>query len=307
MNTKVAQGEETMDRRLFLRSVGSLCCLAACPAFADGKVTSGDVELFYRSFGKPGKTPVLVMHGANYFDSYDWVGVASALAVDREVIAYDMRGFGESTWSPSKNYSADALLADASAILAHAGWKQAIIMGHSFSGRLAVSFAARHPEVTTRLIVVDSAFGRDEPTPKGIGNPPVVFASVEDAMARFAKLATPPRISRDRERALLALRQTSAGYQLKRDPDYGNAVPVGFSGAVQPVRERDVWSELQKVKAPMLFVRGLQSNRFVPDIVTRLEREFPQIRWATADSMHDIPYYKPDELIAAVRGYIADV
>ena len=28
-----------------------------------GRVTSGDVTIFYRRFGKPGRTPILVMHG----------------------------------------------------------------------------------------------------------------------------------------------------------------------------------------------------------------------------------------------------
>ena len=37
----------------------------------NGRVTSGDVSLFYRAFGARGATPILLMHGANYYDSYD--------------------------------------------------------------------------------------------------------------------------------------------------------------------------------------------------------------------------------------------
>jgi len=74
----------------------------------DGRVNSGDVSIFYRAFGMPGRTPVLLMHGANYFDSFDWIAVAEALAGDREVASFDKRGFGESGWSPSKDYSVDA-------------------------------------------------------------------------------------------------------------------------------------------------------------------------------------------------------
>ena len=73
-----------------------------------GRVNSGDVSIFYRAFGSRGATPILILHGANYFDSYDWIDVAAALAGDREVVAYDKRGFGESTWSASKDYSVDA-------------------------------------------------------------------------------------------------------------------------------------------------------------------------------------------------------
>ena len=49
-----------------------------------GRVNSGDVTLFYRIFGKPGATPILILHGSNYYDSVDWIEVASALATDRE-------------------------------------------------------------------------------------------------------------------------------------------------------------------------------------------------------------------------------
>ncbi len=73
-----------------------------------GRINSGDVSLFYRAFGSPGATPILILHGSNYYDSYDWIGVATALAADREVVVHDKRGWGESTWSPSKDYSYDA-------------------------------------------------------------------------------------------------------------------------------------------------------------------------------------------------------
>ena len=57
-----------------------------------GRVRSGDAEIFYRRFGRPGRTPVLIAHGLSYF-SYDWIGPAAGIAVDREVVAIDMRGF----------------------------------------------------------------------------------------------------------------------------------------------------------------------------------------------------------------------
>ncbi len=67
-----------------------------------GRIPSSDVEIFYRKFGKPGRTPVLIVHGLSFF-SYDWVPVATLIARDREVTAIDMRGFGESTWSPQRD------------------------------------------------------------------------------------------------------------------------------------------------------------------------------------------------------------
>ena len=297
-----------ITRRTLLQSSAAGLGALALPtvARADGKFASGDVQIFYRSFGQPGKTPVVMMHGANYFNSFDWIEVAQKIATDRQVVCFDMRGFGKSGWSPSKNYSVDALMGDMRALFAHLGWRRPIVLGHSFSGRLAVSFASTYPDELSKLIVVDSAFGRGEPTPPGINKPPLIFPTVEAAMERFAKLANPPRIAKDRARAEQALTKVAEGYRLKRDPDYANAVPVGTPTSTPARRELNVWEELAKVKVPMYFVRGTQSNRFTPEVMARLEKDFPRIVWKTADAMHDIAFYAPAELVSAVKSFVAD-
>src|SRR4029079_17803019 len=50
--------------------------------------SSGDVEISYRLFGKPGDTPIVIVHGLSYF-SYDWIPMAAVLAADRQVAAMD--------------------------------------------------------------------------------------------------------------------------------------------------------------------------------------------------------------------------
>src|SRR5436309_2267251 len=97
------------------------------PSHRTGKIQSGDVALFYRAFGRGissvAKTPIIILHGSNYFDSYDWIGVASGLAKDREVIVFDHRGFGFSEWSKYKDYSMDALFSDILNVSAHFGYR----------------------------------------------------------------------------------------------------------------------------------------------------------------------------------------
>mgnify|MGYP001283316568 CR=1 FL=1 len=76
------------------------------PEHRTGTCESGDVTIHYRHFGSPGATPMLIVHGLSYF-SYDWIGIAGELCGDREVVAMDMRGFGDSTWSPTQKYALD--------------------------------------------------------------------------------------------------------------------------------------------------------------------------------------------------------
>ena len=128
-----------------------------------GRINSGDVSLFYRAYGTPGRTPILILHGSNYYDSYDWIGVSSGLAHDRQVVVFDHRGFGHSGWSEYKDYSLDALFSDIINVSAHFGWKRPAIMGHSMSGRLAIFFAAYFPDHLSQLIVADTAMGKGNP------------------------------------------------------------------------------------------------------------------------------------------------
>jgi esterase len=272
----------------------------------NGRVNSGDVSIFYRAFGAPGRTPILLMHGANYFDSYDWIGVGEALATDREVASYDKRGFGESGWSPSKDYSGDANLGDILAVIAGLKWDRPIVVGHSASGRLSIAFAASFPDKISRLIVVDSGMARDEggggrPT---LGNPPLVFESVDAAMAHFAKLSNPPRISHDRERAQAALVKVENGYMLKRDPDNGNKKPIGVAEKPPKFPLREMWAELGMVKTPTLLIRGTRSDRFPPETVARFTKEYPHIPQNTVDSQHDIPGQAPDAFVEHMRKFI---
>ncbi len=272
----------------------------------NGTVTSSDVELYYRAFGEPGRSPILIMHGSNYFDSADWIGVAGALATDREVVAFDHRGFGKSGWSPSKDYSLDAVMGDIQAISAHFHWDKPIVLAHSMSGRLAIIFAANFADQLSRLVVVDSNMASGNPGKYNIsvGNAPVMFASVEAAMAHFAKRPNPPRFAHDRERAELALKPMDGGYILLRDPDYRNTQCQSVGAGKPRLRDLDIWQELARVSCPTIFIRGLRSDRYTPDIMEHITRDFPDLPWGTVDSQHDVAAGAPDELVTVVRNFI---
>jgi esterase len=277
-----------------------------------GRVNSGDVSIFYRAFGTRGAMPIIIMHGANYFDSYDWIGVAGALAGNREVVAIDRRGWGESSWSPSKDYSLDAHVADAIAVVSHMGWDKVIFMGHSASGRVVVSAAANFPDKAGGLIVVDSplggGFGADAPAGNGprvtVGNAPTMYPSIEVMMSGFAKLDSPPRVGLDRERAVNALIRLENGYMLKRDPDNGNSKPIGEAAALPRREPRTVWQDLAAVKCPSLLVHALRSGRLDDETLKRIGSEFKAMKVADIDCRHDIANEQPEALLGHVRKFL---
>lgn len=283
------------------------------PAHRTGTVESGDVTLFFRRFGAPGAAPILVFHGAQYFDSADWIEVASALAHDREVVAFDARGYGRSSWSPSKNYSVDAGIDDVVAILDRLGWARAVFMGHSRGGAFALLMAARFPERTAGLILLDrplhSPIGH--PSPGGrpaVGNAPKVYSDVEAAIADMSRDPYVPPGSPARARLDAILGPVPGGLAFKdRDPDYNNTVPVGVEGWAPKIVADDLWVELARVRSPALIVRGTRSDRYPPASLARLAADFPHIPVVAIESGHDVAAGAPEALVAAVRTFLTDV
>ena len=270
-----------------------------------GTVASGDVTLFYRHFGAPGATPLLIFHGANYYDSGDWIDVASALSRDREVVAFDTRGFGESSWSPSKDYSYDAIMADANALFAEFGWRRAVLMGHSLGGSYALIFAARFAPRVAGLVLVDHCPGRVSPAAVSVSNKPKVFPTIEAALAETSREKSIARGSPAWARLAAIFRPVEGGFVFRRDPDYGNRVPVSAGGTAK-LKPTDTWSELAEVRAPVLILRGTASDRYAPEALARVRSDFPQVRLIDVEAGHDIPGAAPDVLVRQVSTFVAE-
>ncbi|MDB5508787.1 MAG: alpha/beta hydrolase [Hyphomicrobiales bacterium] len=273
------------------------------PSHRTGTIQSGDVALFYRAFGNlepGGATPLIILHGSNYFDSYDWIDVAAGVARERPVVAFDHRGFGQSEWSRDKDYSLDAILADICNVSAHFGWERPAILGHSMSGRLAIFFAAHFPERLSQLIVVDSAMGSGNPGKYqvAVGKAERVYPTVEDAMATLSSRHSPPRFALDRQRAERALRKVEGGYALTRDPDHRNTQSQAPGAPLPRLRDLDVWQSLGQVSCPVTFVRGRLSDRNKPEYYDRIARDVPHCRIETVEARHDIAHEAPADLIA---------
>ena len=271
-----------------------------------GRVRSGDAEIFYRRFGRPGRTPVLIAHGLSYF-SYDWIGPAAGIAVDREVVAIDMRGFGQSTWSPARDYKLETLGADVIALLDHLGWPRAVLMGHSFGGRVCLATAGWHPDRAAALICVDFApdiapAGRRHVAER-IGRQPDVFASVDEAMA-YDGHADVPAASPVRKRYGAFLRPTTSGYVLRRDlafrDNFKRALDTGQSAPVPAY----LWPMLSALEIPALVIRASASDMFAAETLAKVGAANPRIAAIELTGNHDLAGDNPDGLVAAVQDFL---
>ena len=115
----------------------------------------GDIVISYLEWNHPcdRRTPLLLLHGMADC-AMVWSSLGTYLAEQYWVIAPDLRGHGESS-KPETGYSSEAIIADLEALMAHLGWEQAHILGHSWGGKLAAIWASLAPQRFASLILVD--------------------------------------------------------------------------------------------------------------------------------------------------------
>ena len=103
-----------------------------------------------------------------------WASMADVLSPDYRLIAYDLRGRGDSD-KPDKGYNLAAHGEDLAHLLDHCGLDRAVVMGHSLGAKIALRFAVTHPDRVAKLVLFDG----------GIDIRPEVWESIAPAVARL--------------------------------------------------------------------------------------------------------------------------
>ncbi len=138
-------------------------------------------RLHVRDSGPRNAPAVILLHGFGA-SLHTWEPWAQGLAADHRVIRFDLPGSGLSPPDPSGDYTDARSLQLLVALMDRLGVTRASVVGHSIGGRIAWTFAARHPERMHKLVLV---------APDGFaspgfeyGKPPAVPASVK--LMRYA-------------------------------------------------------------------------------------------------------------------------
>ncbi|NNN26569.1 MULTISPECIES: alpha/beta fold hydrolase [Pseudomonas] len=97
---------------------------------------------------------VVLLHG--FGDTGDmWAPLATDLAKDHTVVVPDLRGMGLSS-IPTSGYEKKTQAADVRAVLASLGIEHSVVIGHDIGTMVAYAYAARYPQRTERLVVMDA-------------------------------------------------------------------------------------------------------------------------------------------------------
>jgi non-heme chloroperoxidase len=122
----------------------------------DHTATIGNLSLHYLDWGTAGRPPLLCLHGITQ-TAHSWDEVAPVLARTHHVRVLDQRGHGDSTWAPDGDYRITTQNHDIERFLRTIDAVPAVLVALSMGGLVALTLAARAPELVRALVVVDIA------------------------------------------------------------------------------------------------------------------------------------------------------
>ena len=284
---------------------------------AYGTTTTTDVPLYWCTYGPPGATRVLVLHGgpgAHHDYLLPQMLEITRAAAGRELLFYDQRGGGRSKTNQRGEITWRTQVADVAAVIREFHLEGAPIVGYSWGALLAMLFAAETSRDTTLpphgpLVLIDPA-----PVSRQYRN------AFENEFARRQNAAEVVRLREElaasglRERDPEAYRQRNfelsvAGYfadpQTARD-----LTPFRVTSRVQ----QSVWDSLgdfdlvadgrlASIGAQTLIIHGRQDP--IPLASSEAAAKAMKAELVAIDNCGHVPYVEqPAPLFAAIDSFL---
>ena len=126
--------------------------------------TSQRLRLHYLDWGNPDAPPLILQHGG-MDHGRSWDPVALALKDDWHVIVPELRGHGDSQWTPDGDYTMAAYVYDFAQLIHQQNLAPVTIVAHSLGGNIALRYAGTYTENVDKLVAIE-----------GLGPSPKVLA-----------------------------------------------------------------------------------------------------------------------------------
>ncbi len=279
------------------------------------EVTSGGVTLHVRETPGPQDTRVVYVHGLSG-SATNWTDLAALLATRAGGTSVDLPGFGHSRPLASRDYSpaghADALLC----FLAGRG-RPVHLVGNSFGGAVALTVAARRPELVRTLTLVSPAMPDLRPDPRRVSDPRLLLAllPVIGRRARAELAAMDPRTRAEQvvrlcfgdptlapehrlaEAAAEFAARARLGWAQEAAERTGKAMVAGW------LRGESLWSVAARVQAPTLVVWGELDRLVAPRLAGRTAAAIRRSRLLMLPGVGHVAQIEAPETVArAVAG-----
>ncbi|MEC7301065.1 MAG: alpha/beta hydrolase [Pseudomonadota bacterium] len=266
---------------------------------------SGGITLIADAWGDPDADPILFMHGGGQ-TRHSWGGAAELLAGKGwRTLSVDLRGHGDSGWSPNGDYEAVHFVADINAVLSQLG-RKAVLVGASLGGRTATFVVGNGaPDLCRALVLVDITPKIEAKGAERIlafmNKHPNGFATVEDAADAVAEY----REHRSRPKDVSGLKKN---LRLSGDGRWYWHWDPKFLDRRHPHDEeasREISEAASKIQIPTLLVRGGSSDVVSLDNVRDFKRLVPHAEFVdVAEAGHMVAGDRNDAFTAGVVEFL---
>jgi esterase len=268
---------------------------ADAPAqYADRFVTVNGLRLHYLDRGAATKPALILLHGiARHAHTFDHI--AGGLARDYHVIALDMRGHGDSAWSPDGAYLVEDYVKDLEGLVGQLGIRRLTLLGNSTGGRVVQVFAGLHPDLVERLIVEDVGPER----PQDIAN---AFARrvQQEASGWASEDELVMQLVMQNPRTPEPLLRTYASFGTRRQAN-GRLVWKRDPNLVKGFVSTELWEQVSQITSPVLYVIGGGSRIVPPETQQRLKQTLRDCEIVT---MPGLGHYPDEEDTAGFLGIL---
>ncbi|MBK8726040.1 MAG: alpha/beta hydrolase [Holophagaceae bacterium] len=247
----------------------------------------GGLKTHLQTLGASGPGVVLV-HGMLIGSIASWYfSIAPMLALKRRVLMYDLRGHGLTERTPS-GYGLRAMAEDLHTLVRrHGGGAPVALVGHSYGAVIALRFALDHPELVTRLVIVEAPLPiltrEHVDSVSGLDGEAVV--QMMPPWQQHAFLTGGRRARRLGERGIALLRDTTLVDELLAEADFADA-------------------ELRAFSRPVLLCYGTQTGERMTVTRDRLLQVLPDVRLETIDASHYMTRDAPVPLADAIGRFL---
>jgi pimeloyl-ACP methyl ester carboxylesterase len=272
--------------------------------YQDGWIEQDGLRLHFTEWGRSTGVPVVMLHGLNV-QCHTWDPIIRDLDGDYHVIAMDMRGHGDSDWSPN-GYRVHSMARDVHGLIDQLGLGPVHLVGHSAGVRVAIAVAGERPDTIRSLALSDAG--------------PANSASGAVAMRDFIQATTNLRGFRDEEEARAFYRgfhpewredfiDLHVQHQLRRNWA-GKLVPKAdpdvqwITGSVSLPDVAYLWEMSKLLTMPTKLLVGRRSNVLDEEVVDRMLAAMPDATVEWFDTGHYVPREAPEEFTRVLRDFL---
>jgi pimeloyl-ACP methyl ester carboxylesterase len=178
-------------------------------------------------------------------------------------------------------------------------------MGHSMGGRNSMAFAARHPAMVDRLIIVDIG---PEGDPQGGARIKREVVAAQEEYASFEELFE----AQQKANPLLSpeVLRRRLTYQTKTLPNgaigwrYDLEIRRQWREDKRPPQE-DLWPAIATIPCPTLIVRGMQTDVLPLQVAQRMVQVMPKAQLAPVErAAHMVMEENPEGFLRVVQDFL---